>query len=151
MVTGAKWRDGAIAEEYIWLLSRDPHGDGSDAMDPEQMCRTGHSFGRGRELAPRDSAIGLVARLLSGSPREQCPSAEQGRRGSRRSAIAGSPSKSRLLVLIVSEPDEYADLTRELGDRRSLAAYIVSFVMIRLCGATPWRRDRSLFTAAFRL
>jgi hypothetical protein len=33
-----------------------------------------------------------------------------------------------LLVLTVSEPHDGADLAHDLGDRRSLAAYIMGFV-----------------------
>ena len=43
-----------------------------------------------------------------------------------------------------------ADLANELGDRRSLAAYIVSFVVTGIMWCNARRRDRSGFTAAFR-
>jgi hypothetical protein len=45
--------------------------------------------------------------------------------------------RDHLLVLTVSEPDDYADLAHELGDRRSLAACIVSFVVTGIMRCTP--------------
>ena len=48
-----------------------------------------------------------------------------------------------LLVLTVSEPDDDADLARELGDGRAVAAYIISLVMIRTMWCNARRRDRS--------